>query len=159
MPRRTSITRSVRGAVRTAVFVGLLVGLSACVSQTRNHGYLPSEQDLSEIVIGVDSRETVADLVGTPTTAGVLSAGNFYYVGDTTVTRGWRAPKIVDRQIVAITFDEAGIVQNVTRYGLEDGRVVPIVRRVTESTDGDISFVRRLFGNVGGIDTGGLFDG
>jgi len=139
--------------------LGLAIALTGCVSQERNHGYLPSDAELADIVVGVDSRDTVADLVGSPTTARVLSAGNFYYVGDTVRTTAWRKPEVIERQIVAITFDEAGVVNNITRYGLEDGRVVPLVRRVTETTDGDVSFIRQLFGNVGGIDTGGFFDG
>lgn len=143
---------------RGLVLAGLVTLLTACVAQIRQHGYLPTDAELAEIVVGVDSRETVADLIGSPTTAGVLSGGNFYYVGDTTRTIGWRKPKVIERQIVAVTFDEAGIVSNIVRYGLEDGRVVPLVRRVTETTDGDISFIRKLFGNVGGIDAGGFFE-
>lgn len=157
--RPTSLPGAVlRRGLRGSALLLAALALGACVAQVRNHGYLPSDAQLSEIVIGVDSRETVSDLVGSPTTAGVLSGGNFYYVGDTTRTIAWRAPEVVQREIVEITFDEAGVAQNITRYGLEDGRVVPITRRVTETTDGDIGFIRRLFGNIGGIDAGSVLD-
>jgi outer membrane protein assembly factor BamE (lipoprotein component of BamABCDE complex) len=157
-PRAQHPAKATRAPLRLLLAAGLMLSLAACVTNVRQHGYLPAQEELDEIVIGVDSRETVADLVGSPTTAGLLSGGDFYYVGDVVQTRGWQKPEIVAREIVAITFDEAGVVNNITRYGLEDGRVVPIVRRVTETADGDIGFIRQLFGNIGGIDTGAFFD-
>jgi hypothetical protein len=43
------------------------------------------------------------------------------------------------------------VVQNIERFGLEDGQVVPLARRITRSGDGDISFIRKLFGNIGAL--------
>ena len=37
------------------------------------------------------------------------------------------------REIVAITFDDSGVVRNIERFGLEDGNVVALSRRVTDS--------------------------
>ncbi|WP_425038827.1 outer membrane protein assembly factor BamE [Primorskyibacter sp. S187A] len=133
-----------------------MLATAGCTESIRNHGYLPGEEDLANVVVGLDTRDTVAETLGPPTTAGILSGGNFYYVGDKVRSYAWQAPKIIEREIVAVTFDQAGVVENVTRYGLEDGRVVPIVRRVTETSDGDISFIRKLFGNIGGLSTDGL---
>ena len=139
------------------VMLGASLVLAGCSEQIRNHGYLPSDEELSEIIVGIDTRDSVAETIGSPTTAGVLSGGDFYYVGDRVRHFGWQKPQIVERQIVAVTFDAAGVVQNIVRYGLEDGRVVPLVRRVTETSDGDINFLRQLFGNIGGLDTGSFF--
>lgn len=147
-----SRTGTRRGALTGLLVVSMI--LSACAAQFRNHGYLPNEEELSEVLVGIDTRDTVAETIGTPSTSGVLDGGDFYYVGDTVRTFGWQKPKVVDREIVAITFDADGVVQNIVRYGLEDGQVVPIVQRVTESSDGDISFLRKLFGNIGGLDLG-----
>ena len=150
----TAARRGPRHLTLAALVASTLV-LSACAAQFRNHGYLPSEEELSEILVGIDTRDSVADTIGSPTTAGVLDGGDFYYVGDTVRTFGWQKPEVIEREIVAISFDEAGVVQNIVRYGLDDGQVVPIVKRVTQTSDGDISFLRKLFGNIGGIDLGG----
>ena len=69
-----------------------------------------------------------------------------------------RSGGLIPDKALAITFDDAGVVQNIVRYGLEDGKVVPLVQRVTESSDGDISFLRKLFGNVGGLDLSSAFN-
>ncbi|MDP4991044.1 MAG: outer membrane protein assembly factor BamE, partial [Marivita lacus] len=70
----------------------------------------------------------------------------------------WQAPAVVDREILAITFDSNGVVENIERYGLQDGQVVPLARRITRSGDGDISFIRKLFGNIGGFNAADFFN-
>ena len=144
----TRFARSARPAI-LAVMVSL--GLSACTAQYRTHGYTPSESDLQQIVPGVDTRTTVQEVVGVPTTSGVLNDSGYYYIESEVRTFAWQAPEVVNREIVAINFDGAGVVQNVSRYGLEDGNVVPLSRRITRTTDGEISFIRKLFGNIGGL--------
>lgn len=134
------------------------LALSACTPIVRNHGYVPSEEDLSFVVPGVDTRDTVAQTLGAPGTAGLIDGSGYYYVRSRWETFGPRAPKEVDRQVVAISFDDAGVVENVERFGLEDGRIVRLSARVTESSIRDTSFLRQLFGNIGRLNTGQLFD-
>ena len=146
-------------AMRMVVALACAAVLSACVAQYRNHGYLPSDSELSDVIVGVDTRDTVAETIGVPGTSGVLDQGNYYYVGSRVRHYGAFPPEIVEREIVAVEFDADGVVRNITRYGLEDGRVVALTRRVTATGDGDIGFIRQLFGNIGGINLGGIGDG
>ncbi|SNR58984.1 outer membrane protein assembly factor BamE [Puniceibacterium sediminis] len=125
--------------------------LSACSAQYRSHGYVPLEGDLQQIVVGVDTRASVEDLIGVPTISGVSGDGGYYYIESNVRHFAYRAPEEVSREILAISFDAGGVVSNIERYGLEDGIVVPISRRVTETGAGDISFIRKLFGNIGGV--------
>lgn len=143
---------------QAAILIAALGGLAACTAQYTTHGYTPSESDLQQIVPGIDTRGTVEDVIGVPTTSGVLNQGGFYYISTEVREFAWQAPKITDREILAITFDDAGVVDNITRYGLEDGNVVPISRRITRTTDGEIGFIRKLFGNIGGLDLGQFTD-
>ncbi len=50
-----------------------------------------------------------------------------------------------------MTFTEAGVVDGVGRYGLEDGRVIDISRRVTDSNIKGISYIRQLLGSIGRV--------
>ncbi|BBU56585.1 MULTISPECIES: outer membrane protein assembly factor BamE [Mameliella] len=147
------------GKLKAAIAMLMIVGLSACAAQYRTHGYLPSEADLQQIVPGVDTKASVEDLIGVPNAAGVLNGSGYYYIETEVRHFAYQKPKVVERTIVAITFDEADVVSNITTYGLEDGRVVAINRRVTQTTDGDISFIRKLFGNIGGISASNLLGG
>jgi outer membrane protein assembly factor BamE (lipoprotein component of BamABCDE complex) len=121
----------------------------ACSSVYRNHGYAPTEEDLAAITVGVDTRDTVAETIGAPSSSGVLTDSGYYYVASRFRYYGPREPQVVDRQLVAISFDTAGVVRNIERYGLQDGRAVALQRRVTDSNVADKSFLRQLLGNLG----------
>ncbi len=128
--------------------------LSACTAQYQTHGYVPREDELQQIVPGIDTRATVEDVIGVPTASGVLDQGGYYYIESEVRSFAWHEPEVVDRQVLAITFDGQGVVDNITRYGLEDGNVVPLTRRITRTTDGELGFIRKLFGNIGGLTLG-----
>ncbi|MCL3882826.1 outer membrane protein assembly factor BamE [Marivita sp. GX14005] len=137
--------------LRIGVAALALVALAGCSERIRSHGYVPSDADLQQIVPGVDTRATVEDMIGVPSTSGTLKDSGFYYVESDVRHFAWQRPEVVNREVLAITFDGAGVVQNIERYGLRDGRVVPLTRRITRSGDGDIGFIRKLFGNIGGL--------
>lgn len=128
----------------------LCAGLAACTAQFRNHGYVPLEEDLAQITVGVDTRDTVSDVIGTPSSGGVLDQSGYYYVRSRVKHFAWQKPEIIDRQVVAISFSPSGIVENIGRYELQDGTVVPLTRRVTRNGQ-DLGFIRRLLSNIGGF--------
>lgn len=156
--RHAGSSRSGAPLLRTALAGAALAGLLACTPLVSNHGYTPTEDALAEILVGVDTRETVADVIGTPSTAGVLQDSGFYYVSHTRETRGARAPQITSREVVAISFDSAGVVTNIERYGLEDGNVVALSRRVTDDNIAGVGFIRQLLGNIGQLGPGTTLD-
>ncbi|WP_299626044.1 outer membrane protein assembly factor BamE [uncultured Tateyamaria sp.] len=135
------------------------VVLAGCSATYRNHGYIPPEEELQELVVGIDTRATIEDLVGPPSSGGVLENGNYFYVRSRTKTLGLRAPQEIERQVLAMSFDGEGVLANIERFGLEDGRVVSLSRRVTSSSVNDVSFIRQLLGNIGQIGPEGAFGG
>lgn len=141
----TTVKLSVVLALCAVTFVG------ACSPVIRNHGYIPFQEDLDQIVIGQDTRESVVTRVGPPTAGGVLSGGNYYYVASQFRHYGAVAPQETSREVLAIRFDAAGIVSNIERFGLEDGRVVTLSRRVTDDNIADTTFIRQLLGNIGRV--------
>lgn len=143
--------QGIKSTVRIGLVTLLCIALAGCTARYRTHGYVPSEDELQQIVPGVDTRGTVEDLIGVPSTSGTLNESGFYYIESDVRHFAWKAPEVVDREVLAITFDSGGVVQNIERFGLEDGQVVPLARRITRSGDGDISFIRKLFGNIGGL--------
>ena len=135
-----------------------LLALTACTATYQNHGYVPLEEDLQELVVGVDTRATVDDVIGPPTTSGVLDGGDYYYVRSRVREYGMFRPEVIERQILAISFDEADTIANIERFGLEDGKVVPLSRRVTDSSVVENGFFRQMLRNVGNFDPSQIFD-
>ncbi|MDR9393085.1 outer membrane protein assembly factor BamE [Roseovarius sp. SYSU LYC5161] len=140
-----------------AAFVCVAV-VAACSATFRKHGYTPSDEQLSALVVGVDTRSTVDDVIGAPSASGMLSDGDYYYVSSRFRHYGAFAPEVVERQVVAISFDDADTIANIERFGLEEGRVVPLTRRVTDSSVVGRGFLRQLFKNLGNFNPGELFD-
>ena len=124
--------------------------LSACASTLNDsHGYVPEDALLQEVKIGVDTKETVGRLLGRPGTEGVIDDLGWYYVKSDYERFLWREPVEVNREVVAVSFSEGGVVENVERFGLEEGRVIALSRRVTTSNTRGIGFLRQLFSNLG----------
>ncbi|MEM6587926.1 MAG: outer membrane protein assembly factor BamE [Pseudomonadota bacterium] len=144
--------------VKSLGLLSLLI-VMGCATQFRNHGYVPSEEVLKQLTVGVDTRATVDELVGAPSTSGVLTDGDYYYVRSRVAAKGAFRPQVVDRQVLAISFNPNNTIRNIERFGLEDGQVVPLTRRVTDSSVVGNGFLRQVFGNIGALDPTSLFGG
>ncbi|QYX58593.1 outer membrane protein assembly factor BamE [Roseovarius sp. SCSIO 43702] len=134
-----------------------MLAMAACTSRYQNHGYMPPPEDLQNIVVGVDTRATVDDTIGPPTTSGVLPDGNYYYVRSRVRHFGAFRPEVVDRTVLAISFDQNDTVRNIETFGLDDGRPVRLTRRVTDNSVEGNGFLRQVFGNIGRLNPGEFF--
>ena len=138
-----------KAVLRGAVFAVAGLALAACSTVYRKHGYVPTSDQLAEVVPGIDTRDSVAESIGVPSSTGVLNESGYYYVATRFRHYGAAAPKPVARDLVAISFDRAGVVQAIERFSLEDGKVVPLERRVTSSSVQNNTFLRQLLGSLG----------
>ena len=71
---------------------------------------------------------------------------------------GYREAEVVNREVVVVSFNAGGQVSNVERYGLEDGRVVALSRRVTETNLGRLTIVEQFLRSLGRIDPSELIN-
>ena len=142
------VTNKVKPAIRMLA-LGSVVVAAACTPIIKKHGYIPPPEDLAEIKVGVDTRDTVAENIGAPSSSGVVRDSDYYYVSSRIRHYGPKRPEVISRELVAISFDQRGVVRNIERFGLEDGVVVVLDRRVTDSSVQNKGFLRQLLGNIG----------
>lgn len=147
-------SNAVGATIRRITLIAVLGLGVACTPIIRYHGFIPEPEDLARVVIGQDTRESVIEIAGPPTSDSVLAGGDMYYVASTFRHFGAMAPREIDREVLAISFDAAGTVRNIERFGLEDGRIVTLSRRVTDDGIQDTTFLRQLLGNVGRVNAG-----
>lgn len=102
----------------------------------------------------------VEGILGTPsTTASVQFKGDsYYYISSTTQDKAFLTEE-TDREVIAIRFDEAGLVKSFGTYGLEDGRVVALNGNQSPVYGEDNSIVSMMLRSSKGTRTGPMLGG
>ncbi|MCZ4351415.1 outer membrane protein assembly factor BamE [Roseovarius aestuarii] len=131
--------------------------IMGCTATYRNHGYVPPEEDLQQLVVGVDNRASVDDVIGAPSSSGMLNGGDYYYVRSRVKHLGMKRPEVIERQVLAISFDSSDVVANIERFDLRDGNIVPLTRRVTDSSVAGKGFLKQMLGNLGNLNPADFF--
>jgi len=108
------------------------------------------ETDIQSIQPGM-SQEQVKTTLGTPATTAVVGGGDaYYYISSTMAQTSFFTPTEKDRQVVAVYFNQGGMVENVANYGLKDGKVFDFISRTTPAPGAkDEGVLKQLFRNLG----------
>ena len=144
---------------RFGLIVFLCLAVTACTRLYSTHGYVPTDEDLAEVVSGRTTSDEVVTLLGPPTVDELITGGAWYYVKSRYETYTYKEPKEIDREVVAISFDSAKRVSNVERFGLEKGRIVQLSTRITGTGFDKVSTLRRIFGALGNFSAGNALGG
>ena len=129
----------------------VMATLAACGGQYRNHGYMPLAEDVDALIVGVDTRDSIIQVMGVPTTGGVLTEEAMYYVRSRVHHKGYVKPNEIQRDVLVLSFDKNQILRNVERFGIEKGKLIRLEHRVTEAPGGDRSVLQQIIGSIGGF--------
>jgi len=129
----------------------VMATLAACGGQYRNHGYMPLAEDVDALIVGVDTRDSIIEVMGVPTTGGVLTEEAMYYVRSRVHHKGYVKPNEIQRDVLVLSFDKNQILRNVERFGIEKGKLIRLEHRVTEAPGGDRSVLQQIIGSIGGF--------
>lgn len=132
-----------------AISLTLMVG--ACAPIVATQGFQVIDQKPEDIVVGTDTRETVLTKLGSPSTASTFEPENvWYYLSQSTARYTYNRPKVTQRTVTEITFNEGdGLVSGVRTLGLDDGEAIAMNRRETPTRGRSLTILEQLLGNVG----------
>ena len=135
---------------RALALASLVVALAGCSETITKHGQLFRESDLQQIQPGM-MQEQVKLALGSPTTTTTTGSGQvYYYISSTMSQKAFFAPEEIDRRVVAVYFNETGMVQRVANYGLKDGKIFDFVSSTTPAPGGnEDGILKQLFLNLG----------
>ena len=140
-----------RGA-RLAGVLLLAGSVAACSAGAviTKHGHHIQQSELQQIQPGM-TRDEVQAMLGTPTTTSSVGTGDaFYYISSTTKQVSFFEPEEIDRRVVAVYFNQTGMVERVAEYGLQDGKIFDFISRTTPSANTkDEGLLKQLFRNLG----------
>ncbi|HEX3348920.1 MAG TPA: outer membrane protein assembly factor BamE [Acetobacteraceae bacterium] len=114
------------------------------------------EAQIKELVPGTSTTKDVTSLIGSPTAHATFDDNTWIYISERTkpVIAGTQA--VEGQQVVALTFDDSGVLKSVARKTQDDSMPVSVVSRTTPSPGDEASFLQQLLGNVGKFSPSGL---
>ena len=140
--------------LRPVLLAGVLaLALGACEQTVQVRGNIPDGEMISKINPGVHTRIDITSLLGSPSTVSTFQDSKWYYIGQKTTQFAFFEPEVLERKVLVISFDEAGYVADTRTYGLEDGKIIDPVERITPTEGRELSFIQQLFGNLGRFTT------
>lgn len=110
-------------------------------------GYVPTPQEIQQIQVGGDTKESIQQKFGAPSSVG-QSEDHWYYIAQQRRYPGSLPTREIDRRILVIRFS-GDQVAGVTEFGQEQGKNVPISRYTTETGGRELSIWQQLVGSVG----------
>jgi outer membrane protein assembly factor BamE (lipoprotein component of BamABCDE complex) len=135
---------------RAALAVSAVALLGACTPITSYQGFQAVEASPKDVKIGVDTKSTVLERLGSPSAVAAFDANQWFYITQVSDSVAFRDPSVRKRDVVLIAFskdDEK--VSKVDAYSLKDGRVVAMNRRTTPTRGRELSFIEQLLGTIG----------
>jgi outer membrane protein assembly factor BamE (lipoprotein component of BamABCDE complex) len=131
----------------TLAAVTVLLG---CVPVENQRGYVPDQEAVSSIQVGMDNKESVSKKLGDPSTAATFGNDVWYYMSAHVEQNAFFAPRATERNILAIEFAKDGKVTDMHKYSLADGRVVDFVSRETPTRGRELTLLQQIFNAVPG---------
>lgn len=155
MHRRTLMCRlSKRRKAGFGLVAAALLVLGGCGARIDNRGYVPDPDDLARIKAGVQGRDEVREILGSPSSVSAFSDEHWYYISKKTRTWGFLEPTVLEQKVTVVDFDSGGLVKDVRNYALEDGVLIDPVTRKTPAPGRELTFMEQLIGNLGRFNPG-----
>jgi outer membrane protein assembly factor BamE (lipoprotein component of BamABCDE complex) len=137
---------------RRAPWAALLLAagaLGACAQPVVTSGNMLDAERLESVRPGEHTRQDVVDLLGSPSSIGTFRDTKWYYIARQTQTTAFLEPDVLDQQVIVVSFDNTGVVEDVSEIGLDEAREVQPVARTTPTHGNQITVLQQLFGNIG----------
>lgn len=139
--------KTVIATAAAALLVG--AGLGACTPTIAYNGFQAREDKPADVKVGEDTKSTLLARLGSPSMVATFEPNIWYYVSQTTEQVGYKNPRLLNREAVAIEFDENEKVKSVKTYGTTDGYRLAYAKDETPTRGRELSVLEQLLGNIG----------
>ena len=124
--------------------------LTGCTTERFQRGYFWDANIIDAVVEGIDNRNSVQKSLGTPTlTSTFAQDGVWYYASFDARSRAFWGEENTGQKVLAISFDEFGVVSNIKTYTMADAQSITFRDDITPTRGKHMSFFQQIFGNVG----------
>ena len=134
-------------AIAALALVGAAAG--ACTPVTTYTGFQAREDQPMDAKVGIDTKSTIQERLGSPSTVATFDPNTWFYVSQTATKFAYELPKVAQRDITQISFGPDEKVKEVKVYHLKDGYKIAYNKRETPTRGRELSVLEQILGNLG----------
>ncbi len=143
-----------------ALVAGLIVGVTVggCAPLRSHQGYVIDADLVNSVQPGVDTRQSVAQVLGQPSVSGQFAPdgqGDWYYIARDSRNYGFQTPRVKSQITIQISFDPAGNVTAIRRGDVSQVASINPYGKSTPTLGRQRGFFQDLFGNIGTVGAAG----
>ncbi|HUO90592.1 MAG TPA: outer membrane protein assembly factor BamE [Rhizomicrobium sp.] len=142
--------------MRKTVLVLAALAVIGCTPVVNQRGYLPDPEAEAAIGVGKDTKTSIQQRLGFPSTEATFPASGdaWYYITSVEKQIAFFDPTVQSRAILAVYFDKDGKVTDLKHYTLKDGHIVAFETRETPTKGRELTFLQQLFNATPGVPLG-----
>ena len=142
------------GLFRVSTIALAAVLVAGCAINKAHKGAVIDQRLASSVQPGVDNKDSVQKLLGTPTLTGQFTPDDWYYISRDTNQVAFRNPSVQKQLVMLVRFDPKGNVASIQRTGKDLVLPVSPTHRSTPTLGRKRSFFDELFNNIGSVSSG-----
>jgi len=133
----------------TIIALSISTMLAGCGKSRSVRGYYFDPMLANDILPGVDNQQSIHNTLGSPTKLGAYDDSTWYYISTSLRYRAVLRPEPQTRRILAIRFDDQGVVSEVENLDLSLAWNIEPNGDKTRTRGKELNFFQQLFMNVG----------
>jgi outer membrane protein assembly factor BamE (lipoprotein component of BamABCDE complex) len=137
--------------MKPTVFLAACALIAGCAPVVSQRGYLQDLDTEASIDTANDTKTTIQQRLGYPSTEATFTNDAWYYISSVERQVAFFHPTVESRAILAVYFDKNGKVTDLKHYTLDDGHVVAFETRQTPSRGRELTFLQQLFNATPGV--------
>jgi len=127
-----------------------LASIGACSPTVYHQGFQAVDVRPADVKVGVDTRSTVLQKLGSPTARSTFDKDLWFYMSQLRSQTSFYPPRTIQREVVAISFDpDTEQVKSVDKYTLKDGRIIAYNTHETPTRGREMTWLEQLIGSIG----------
>jgi outer membrane protein assembly factor BamE (lipoprotein component of BamABCDE complex) len=137
--------------MKPTVVLAVCALIAGCTPVVSQRGYLQDLDVEASIDPATDTKTTIQQRLGYPSTEATFTHDAWYYISSVERQVAFFHPTVESRAILAVYFDKDGKVTDLKHYTLDDGHVVAFETRQTPSRGRELTFLQQLFNATPGV--------
>jgi outer membrane protein assembly factor BamE (lipoprotein component of BamABCDE complex) len=130
------------------ILIITLVLCSSCIKTIRISGHLFEEEEIKSLKL-INNKYDLEALLGSPTSVSSFGQETWYYITSKKESVAFFADKVIEQNIIAVSFSNNGDITSIARYNEKDYNKAELVTEYSLIKGNDSTVTQDLFKNFG----------